>query len=53
MLLIKNCKIFLGIKLYLHKALFTLVGRIGDVHCQWSLMYKMLCRSEKSTIDRG
>ena len=33
-------------------AWFTLVVRIGDFHCLWSLMCKMLCPSEKNTIDR-
>ena len=32
-------------------AWFTLVVRIGDFHCMWSLVCKMLCLSEKNTID--
>jgi hypothetical protein len=31
---------------------FTLVVRIGDFHCIWSLLCKMLCLSEMDTIDR-
>jgi predicted nuclease with TOPRIM domain len=33
-------------------AWFTLVVRIGDCHCLWSLVCKMLCLLEKNTIDR-
>ena len=39
-----------GHAIQVYNAWFTLVVRIGDYHCLWSLVCKMLCLLEKNTI---
>jgi hypothetical protein len=48
---VNDSKIYVFI-FVLFYAWFTLVVRIGDFYCLWSLVCKMLCLLEKNTIDR-